>query len=448
MEILYLFIGIAVGALIVVLLMNAQKKNVEAKLMLSDQQSEHEKAQKENLQRQLEVSDDENNELKNQLTQVKMDLSSVQAQLEAEQKANGEQAQLRKEQFEQQLKTVQEQFSNLAKDILDKTSDKLKTQNIDSIDAVTKPLKEKVSELQEAIKTTNEKTVETTSSIAEQIKQMMLQTMRMDKTATRLSNVMQGGNKIQGNWGEHTLRNLLLAQGMKEGVDFDLQVTVTQEGGDNYRPDAVLHYPNGEDVFIDSKMSIDAYKHYVEAEDDATRKIYIRKVLDSVKNQYRNLMGKDYSQFVKDNRIAVDFVIMYVPYDGALQLAFKEDPNLWNDAFNNKVFITSQENLMAVLKVVDIAWRQYQQSENQKQVFLLADELLKRVGMFLVEYKRMKKNLNDFTNSFDGLDTRINGRQGILQKANQMKVLGVKENVKYPIQDDAGNAQIEQIDDD
>ena len=124
---------------------------------------------------------------------------------------------------------------------------------------------------------------------------------------------------------------------------------------------------------------------------------------------------------------------MYVPYEGALRLAFKEEPNLWAEAFNNKVFITSQENLMAVLKVIDIAWRQYQQAENQKQVFLLADELLRRVGKFIGEYQKMKRNLETFTKSFEGLDTTLAGRQGILQKAHQMKRLGVKESVNYPL---------------
>ncbi|PTL32888.1 DNA recombination protein RmuC [Prevotella sp. oral taxon 376] len=433
MEIVYIAVGLVVGGLMTFLWMNGKKREVETALRLSEQGKEHEIQLKEELQAKFNMAEAELRDLSGKLTQAKVDLGSMQSQLEAERKSTSEENKLRREQFEQQLKTLHEQFSNLAQEVLDKTSDKLKTQNVNSIDAVTKPLKDKVAELQEAIKNTNEKTVETTSSITEQIRQMMLQTQRMDKTATRLSNVMQGGNKIQGNWGEHTLRNLLLAQGMREGTDFDLQVTVTAEGTDSYRPDAVLHYPNGEDVFIDAKMSIDAYKHFVEAEDDASRKVYAKKVVESVKGQYKNLMGKDYSRFVKEGRTAVDFVIMYVPYEGALQLSFKEDPNLWSEAFNNKVFITSQENLMAVLKVIDIAWRQYQQAENQKQVFLLADELLKRVGKFIGEYQKMKRNLDTFTKSFEGLDTTVSGRQGIVQKANQMKSLGVKENVNYPI---------------
>ncbi len=433
MEIVYIAAGLVVGGLIAFLWMNGKRREVETALKLAEQGREHEIQLKEELQAKFNTAEAELRGLADKLTQAKVELGGMQSQLEAERKSSSEEIKLRREQFEQQLKTIQEQFTNLAQEVLDKTSDKLKTQNVNSIDALTKPLKDKVAELQEAIKHTNEKTVETTSSITEQIRQMMLQTQRMDKTATRLSNVMQGGNKIQGNWGEHTLRNLLLAQGMQEGTDFDLQVTVTAEGTDNYRPDAVLHYPNGEDVFIDAKMSIDAYKHFVEAEDDASRKIYAKKVVESVKGQYKNLMGKDYSRFVKEGRTAVDFVIMYVPYEGALQLSFKEDPNLWSEAFNNKVFITSQENLMAVLKVIDIAWRQYQQAENQKLVFLLADELLKRVGKFLGEYQRMKRNLDAFTKSFDGLDTTVSGRQGIVQKANQMKKLGVKESVNYPL---------------
>ena len=433
MEMIFAVVGGIIGALLSFLWMNGKRREGETALRLAEQGRDHEAQLKKELQERAEAAEADLRALADQLTQSKVELGSVRSQLEAERKGADEEAKLRREQFEQQLKTVQEQFANLAQEVLDKASDKLKTQNVSSVDAVTKPLKDKVAELQEAIRRTNDKTVEAASSVTEQIRQMILQTQRMDKTATRLSNVMQGGNKIQGNWGEHTLRNLLLAQGMQEGTDFDLQVTLTADEGDSYRPDAVLHYPGGEDVFIDAKMSIDAYKHFVEAEDDASRKIYAKKVVESVKGQYKNLMGKVYGRFVGEGRTAVDFVIMYVPYEGALRLAFKEEPNLWTEAFNNKVFITSQENLMAVLKVIDIAWRQYQQAENQKQVFLLADELLRRVGKFIGEYQKMKRNLETFTKSFEGLDTTLAGRQGILQKAHQMKRLGVKESVNYPL---------------
>jgi DNA recombination protein RmuC len=132
----------------------------------------------------------------------------------------------------------------------------------------------------------------------------------------------------------------------------------------------------------------------------------------------------------------VDFVIMYVPYEGALQLALTTEPGLWNEAFNKKIFITGQQNLMAILTMVHAAWRQYMQNENEKQVFIMAEELLKRVGAFIKEFDQLKEHLRRATSDCEQLEQKYNGRMGIVQKANQLKRLGVKENVKYPIPDD------------
>ena len=381
--------------------------------------------------------------------QSEKDVASLREQNENEKAVLREQmsseSQLRQEQFAEQLRTVQEQFQNLATKLLDQTSDRLKTQNTESMQTLTEPLKQNLEQLQQAIRNTNSETAKQTASLSEQLKAMADQTSKINLTATRLTNVMRGGNKIQGNWGEMTLQNLLESQGLQIGRDFDLQQTLTdeqgrpiinEESGTRMVPDAILHYPNNEDVIIDAKMSIDAYAKYMETDDENLRKSLAKEVVRSIRDQFNRLSAKDYSRYVKPPRKSVDFVIMYIPYEGALQLALATEPSLWNEAFSKKIFITGQQNLMAILTMIHAAWRQYLQHENEKQVFVLAEELLKRVGAFIKEFDQLKEHLRRATTDCEQLEQKYNGRMGIVQKANQLKKLGVKENVKYPIPPD------------
>jgi DNA recombination protein RmuC len=164
------------------------------------------------------------------------------------------------------------------------------------------------------------------------------------------------------------------------------------------------------------------------------KKKYADDVVKSIRTQFNSLARKDYSAYIKSPRRAIDFVIMYVPYEGALQLALARDPKLWNEAFEKQVFITSQQNLMAILKIIQIAWRQFNQTENQKHVYDLAEELLKRVGDFVKRFDKVGKDIESLHKSYDDAYKKAyTGRQSIVQKANELKQLGVKENATLQI---------------
>lgn len=364
-------------------------------------------------------------------------------ELELRKEQNSKENAMRQQQFNEQLNTIKEQFQNLATRVLEQTTAKLKTDNIESIDNITKPLKLNIVQLQDAISKTNNETAKNTASLSEQLKTMAAQTDKINESATRLTNVMRGANKVQGNWGELTLMNLLDSQGLRLGIDYDVQQTITDEKGNavindesgkKMIPDVVLHYPNNEDVIIDSKMTIDAYANYMNSEDDIAKKKYADDVVKSIRTQFTLLSKKDYSAYIKAPRSAIDFVIMYIPYEGALQLALSSDPKLWHEAFEKHVFITSQQNLMAILKIIQIAWRQYTQTENQKRVFEMADEMLKRVGEFIKRFDKVGKDIETLHKDYDEAYKKAHtGRQSIVQKANDLKQLGAKESANLPI---------------
>lgn len=423
------------GAVVGVLFMLNRKKAVQQTLMLTAQRLTQEETARQGLQQQLDASADDVRVLNDELTSMKVALASKQTQLEAEQEQNSRETALRKEQFEQQLKTVQEQFANLASRLLDQTSVQLKAQNTESMKTLTDPLKENIDQLQRAIQQTNSETAKQTASLSQQLKEMSEQTSRINNTATRLTNVIRGGNKAQGNWGERMLTEILESQGFREGIDFDTQQVITLEDGSRKLiPDVILHYPHNEDVVIDSKMSIEAYYLYVNTEDATWKQKYAQDLVRSIRSQMSGLAQKDYSSYVKPPRRAIDFVIMFVPNEGALQLAMQTDPRLWGEAFDKQVFITSQQNLMAILKMIQIAWRQYAQTENQKRVFGMAEELLRRVGEFIKRFEKVGKDIEALHSDYEeAYKKAFTGRQSIVQKANQLKELGVKETANLPI---------------
>ena len=423
MIVVYILVGILVGGLASYIFFNGKLNESKLAVGTLHSQLEAERAQHQKEIESLKDRFEHETELRNQ-------------------QSSNEQ-QLRQKQFDQQLETIQEQFQNLASKILDQTTQKLKSENVESMSHITQPLKQNIEQLQQAIDKTNHETAKSTASLSEQLKSMAEQTAKIDASATRLTNVMRGANKVQGNWGELTLMNLLDSQGLRLGVDYDVQQTLSddrgnvltnEESGKRMIPDVILHYPNNEDIIIDSKMTIDAYANYMNAEDEIVKKKYADDVVKSIRTQFTSLSKKDYTSYIKAPRRAIDFVIMYVPYEGALQLALLTDPKLWHDAFEKKVFITSQQNLMAILKIIQIAWRQYAQTENQKRVYDLADEMLRRVGDFIKRFDKVGKDIETLHKDYDeAYKKAYTGRQSIVQKANDLKVLGAKESANAPI---------------
>lgn len=443
MEFLFLSVGLIFGGVFIFLLINGKKKAIETQLFLVKQQMEQEQLGKQELEKRIELLQEEKDSLQNKMIQGRIDFQRVSSELESQKIFHSKESEMRREQFEQQLKTVQAQFSNLATQILEQTSERLKLTNSESLEHITKPLKVNLEQLQQAIQQTNHESIKNTASLTQQLKEMSLQTEKIENSAHQLTNVIRGGNQVQGSWGERILTDILETQGYIEGVDYDIQYTLTNEKGDavrnddtgkRMRPDVILHYPNNEDVIIDAKMSIDSYYKYVQTTEEGLKRKYATDLVNSIRTQAKNLSKKDYSSYVQAPRKAIDFVIMFVPNEGALQLALATEPRLWGEAFEKQVFITSQQNLMAILKMIQIAWRQYTQTENQKRVFSLAEELLKRVGEFIKRFDKIDTDIINLRKHYDeAYNKAYTGRQSIVQKANELKELGVKESVNQAI---------------
>jgi len=421
-ETLCIFLGLAIGAAVTYFVMNARLTDLRVK--------------DETKGRELE--------LLRQQHAAETDLRQQQfnEQLSLRQQQFDEQQSLRQQQFDEQLNVVREQFQNLATTVLSKTSDQLRQQNREAMEHVTKPISDNFAELQKAIQESDRESAKTAASLTERLRQLGEQTEKMGQTATRLTNALRGDSKQAGDWGELVLQDLLDSQGFKRGFDYDVQDTLTdQDGfivrnedtGRAMRPDVVLHYPGNQDVVIDAKVSIKAYYDYVNEPNEAVKLQMLDRHVQSVRSHVKELATKDYSRYIQQPRTAIDFVIMYVPNEAALQVALARDPKLWTDAFDKKVFISSTQNLFAILRMIQIAWRQHNQTENQKKIVGLAEQLVSRIGLFAERTQKIGRDIEALSADFTDMQKSVDGTRGILQKANEMKKLGIKEDVKHPL---------------
>ena len=387
MIILYIIIGVAVGAVAVYLLMNRKVTGMHVELVRKD----------------------------TELTMLNQQHS--------------EEVKMREQQFNEQLKTTKEQLHVMAQQLMDAQAKRLKEENTESMGHITQPLKDAISEMRKAINDNTKDHTAQTASLREQLRLMMESNREIGEKAESLTNVLRRDNKVSGNMGEIILGDLLTSQGLTEGIHYEVQARLrddqgrplkNDDTGKEMQPDVILHYPQGQDVIIDSKVSLVAYERYVNAEQPEEKERALQEHIKSVRQHVTELSRKDYS---------IDFVIMFVPFESSLQLALLNDPTLWRDAFERKVFITGEQNLLGILHMIHIAWVQNQQAENQEKVFGIAEQLLDRLGDFVQRYNKVGEQIEQARKAFDSSTNKlVEGRQSVAQKANELISLGAKEN--------------------
>ena len=221
----------------------------------------------------------------------------------------------------------------------------------------------------------NRKThVETSQSlkdnIADAVRNLREQTASIGDKADNLADALKGRNKAQGNWGEVILDNLFTSEGLREGRDYDKEETLRDEYGNivlnedsdrRMRPDFILHYPDGNDIVVDSKVVLTAMYDYHSTDDAALKADAMARNLAAMKEQVRRLAKKDYSRYLKPGHRMLDYVIMFVPVYSALRLAYEADRDLWHQAYRQGVLITTEETMMPFLRMISIAWKSHEQ---------------------------------------------------------------------------------------
>ena len=361
------------------------------------------------------------------------------------------------ESLNQQLEKVKAQVTAESEKMLKAREEELEKRAKQTFEAITGGLDKDIKDMKEAFDLNRKTHTETSQSLKENlesaVKHLREQTVSIGDKADNLADALRGKNKTQGNWGEIILDNLFTNEGMREGRDYDKEATLRDEQGQiimnedtskRMRPDYILHYPDGNDVVVDSKVVLTAVDDYFRSTDEAAKEDAKARNLAAIKDQVKNLAKKDYSRYLTPGRRMLDYVIMFVPVYSALRLAYEADRNLWNDAYRQGVLITTEETLMPFLRMIRIAWTSHEQVANQQQIIATAETILARVSDFCTAHAKMGKKLEEAMDQYDACDKKIRDRgQSIVGAANKLIQLGVPRNAKKLLPAEIGMEEIE-----
>lgn len=358
----------------------------------------------------------------------------------------------------QQLETVKAQVTAESEKMLKIREEELEKRAKQTFESITGGLDKNIKDMKEAFEQNRKAHTETSQSLKDNlesaVKHLREQTVSIGDKADNLADALRGKNKTQGNWGEIILDNLFTNEGMREGRDYDKEETLRDDRGNiitnedtakRMRPDYILHYPDGNDVVIDSKVVLTAADDYFRATDDEAKADAMARNLAAIKEQVKNLAKKDYSRYLTPGHKMLDYTIMFVPVYSALRLAYEADRNLWHDAYRQGVLITTEETLMPFLRMIRIAWTSHEQVANQQQIISTAETILARVSDFCAAHAKMGKKLEEAMDQYEACDKKIRDRgQSIVGAANKLIQLGVPRNAKKILPTEIGMEEVDE----
>ena len=417
----------------------------EAKQDAEKRLNEQKLASDKMLADQADASDKRIAELKlaheQQLQQIKeaSELQLAQAKEAAEQQIEALR-QMNHEQVENQLKLIKEQMQTTSEEVLKRRQEELGERNREQVSKIIDPLQQSLKDMQEALDKSKEQQNEALTRLDETIKVNMQKSAALGETADRLTRALTGEVKVQGNFGELKLKQLLEDLELKEGEQFDTQETLRDKAGNIAKgddgkgliPDFILHFPNNRHVVVDSKMSLTDYERYMNAEDGTPEKTeYLKSHIASVRAQVKRLAKKEYSKYLPNGYNRLNFAIMYVPIEGALNLALLNDSTLWREAYDQGVMILGPQTMYMNLRVLEMMWTQVRQLSNQQAMMDAANSVIDRVQDFGMRFMDVESSMNDTIKKIAKLKitTADNGASIITAARNLLKA-GAKENKK------------------
>lgn len=364
--------------------------------------------------------------------QMKIMQESSQQQMRSQQESQ-------QKQMEQQMALIREQMNSASEKILKERAEELSAVNKEQLSGILTPLQTHIQQMREAVERSDREHNSTMQRLDATIKTSIEQSRQVGERADKLAQALTGENKTQGNFGELRLKQLLEGMGLQEGEQFTLQETIKdkdgyvvyEEEGHRLIPDAILHFPDKRDVIIDSKMSFTAFEDYHNAETEAQRQEALKRHLTSMRNHVNELSRKNYSKYIAEGHAKLDFVLMYVFSESALQLALTNDATLWKDAYDRGVIITGSQNLYTMLRVLEMTWKQVRQVENQQKIMECANMIVDRVQLFAERFESVKQQLQKTQDSFDKLESiTAETGQSILTPASRLLKMGASQNPK------------------
>ncbi|MDR1716219.1 MAG: DNA recombination protein RmuC [Dysgonomonas sp.] len=386
-------------------------------------------------------------ELKNEINRLSADKDAIQkeqmekireiAETRALLQSKDEQLRLQQEELLNTRAQLNKDFQILANQILEEKTLRFTDMNRSNMEAILKPLNEKLVEFRVKVEETYDKESKQRFSLEERIRELVALNNQISEDANNLTKALKGNNKIQGNWGEMILESILEKSGLKKGEEYFTQEFIVDENGSRVRnaqdkymqPDVVVVYPGGRKIIIDSKVSLSAYVKYVEAGSDDIKLVAEKEHVISIKQHIDELSQKSYQDYVE----SLDFVMMFIPNEPAYILAMQLDSTLWDYAYRKRILLISPTNLIASLKVVSDLWKREYQSRNAIEIAKRGAALYDKFAGFVDTLQDVGKNIERSQKSYDKAFSQLKeGNGNLMRQAEMLKELGVKAQKELP----------------
>ncbi len=336
------------------------------------------------------------------------------------------------QQQKEMLRQNEDSFKVLANDIMKQHSAALREQNEQRMGEILKPLKDDIDRFREDVNKCYSTEARERFSLQEKIKDLIEANNSIGREARELATALRGNSKKQGDWGEFVLESILERSGLRKGEEFTVQDTTASDGsvlrdesGRMLRPDVVVHYPDGRAMVIDSKVSLTAFTDYVNAEDPEQQEAQGKLHLASVVKHINELSDKSYQDYVGRERL--DFVMMFIPNEGAYSAAMTLDPTLWQKAYDKRVLIVSPTQLVGSLRLISQLWSHDRQTRNAIDIAEKSGQMYDKFVGFVTDMERIEKSLTAARTAYDGAMNKLrDGRGNLITRAENLRNLGVK----------------------
>ena len=367
--------------------------------------------------------------LQEEVASLKSEKAALESRLEVQQQAQEAMLKAEKEHAAKSLEEMRTAFKALSAE----NSEHFRKASAESVGELLKPIQEKFKEFSEHVKSSDEKNAERSGSMEKMIRILSEQSRSVGDQARALADAITGQSKTQGDFGEMLLVDLLRESGLQEGVNFDVQGVLRDEQGHEIKsdegrtliPDVIVHYPDGGEVIVDSKVSLKAFVEWNQATLPEDRKKWAREHIRSIRSHVDELRGKDYASYIPEGRRKIDYNLMFVPIENAFRLMQEEEPLLWQQAKNQGVLIVSQMSLAIVLNMILVAWRQFDQQRNIQEVFKTASELMSALENWMGEYVKVGERLEALNKSYGESSRLLSGSsQSVVKKVAKLEKLG------------------------
>lgn len=386
---------------------SASKANHHVALLTEEQQSLKATLERERQERQA----------------VERTLEGTNAYLQAQQEKYLEQ----KEEISQIKEKFNADFQVLANRILEEKTQKFTAYNQEQMGKLLDPLKDKIKSFEERVEKTYNQEAAERNVLKGVVEQLMQQSLEIKNEAGNLARALKGDTKKQGNWGEVVLERVLERSGLNRDQEYRMQVSLADDQGRRFQPDAIIDLPDNKQLVVDSKVSLVSYEKFVNALTDEERTIHLKQHVQSVENHVRELSVKNYHSLYGIH--SPDFVLLFMPIESALSVAVMQKPELFSDAWDRKVVIVSPSTLLATLRTIAAVWKQERQNRNVLDIAREAGLLYDKFVGFLTDMEHIQSHLDKASEKHgEAMRKLTSGAGNIVRKVENLKVLGAKAN--------------------